>query len=229
MPKLALSVIIPASNHRSIEDCLKSINEDVEIVVVLNNNPTQEIKDIVRRDRRCKTVYIQGSGCNLALVTNLGINAASYDKILIVGADCLFSPQVISAVFQALNRTDVVRTKVVFMYHGVLQYLVAECRRLFYQIFDGGTKLFTPGLAFNKSIRTRIGGYFFDEAIGWGEDGELSRRIKSSKVSFSILDQEIYHRETDPIHDLKVALKIGRGTRIEERSCLLYTSPSPRD
>jgi glycosyltransferase involved in cell wall biosynthesis len=213
-----LSIVIPVSRDMKIKECIESIDADVEIVVVLNNQPSPEVVEIVRRSNRCKEVFVEGRGCNLARVFNLGIEKASSNKILLMNSDCVFPPALIRKVIQGLDRYDVVKARVAFDYTTRLQHLVAKCRRLFHFVFDDGKKLFGPGLAFNRSIRREIGGYFFDEEMFWGEDGELSTRIRSSGLNYFILDDDIIHGPESVNHDLIIAYRIGRGNRIREKN-----------
>ncbi|MDO8436045.1 MAG: glycosyltransferase [bacterium] len=217
MERLPITVVVPVSNDKRIGKCIDSVDENAEIVVVLNNNPTTEVVDIVRISRRCKIIIINEKGCNLARVFNEGIKSATHDKIMLMNSDCTFQPGLIREASRQLDFYDVVKARVVFDYEKYSQYLVSQCRYLFHHIFDGGKNLYGPGLSFKKSILNMIGGYFFDERMGWGEDGELSNRIKSSSLKIMILKQNVDHGKEGMIHDLKIAYKIGKGSGIKNR------------
>lgn len=210
---LPLTVVIPVSSDRRLAQCLASIDEAVEVVVVLNNHPTSEVRRIVAVDQRVRIIDVPGSGCNLARVFNLGIEAASNNHVLLMNSDCVFPPGMIRRMLKLLERMDIVKARVRFAYCTFRQKLVADCRSLFHERFDGGRNLFGPGLAFHKRIRHQVGGYFFDEAMGWGEDGDLSKRIHNAQLSYTNIDQFIEHAPEGMIHDLRVAMCIGRGRR----------------
>lgn len=217
MKKLPMSVVIPVSKDIKIGQCLKSIDLPIEIVVVLNNQPSKEVIEIVEKDNRCHRIYVISRGCNLARVFNVGINAATNEKIVLTNSDCIFPPGLLEKIFFHLDKHEVVKTQVNFFYNNYPQYLVAGCRRLFHQVFDNGTKLFGPGLAFKKEIQKKIGGYFFNEKVQWGEDGELSKRIHAANLDCLILDEKISHDGVSMIYDLRIAFRIGRGNRATER------------
>lgn len=211
MEAMAMSVVIPVSKDLKLRKCLETIDTAAEIIIVLNNNPSLEILDLISSDRRCHPVFVETPGCNLAKVLNIGIQATSYEKILIMNSDCFFSPGLLAKINDSLDRYPVVKAQVEFEYGDWRQKLVAQCRRLFHQVLDGGQKLFGPGLAFHKSLKEWIGGYYFDEKMGWGEDGEMSTRIRQSGVDFLILPEKIYHTAEGIKHDLRIAFKIGLG------------------
>lgn len=217
MDYLPISIVIPVSKDVKIRECIRNIDEGVEIVVVLNNCPSREVIDIVKADNRCKVIYVEGTGCNLAYVFNRGIISALNEKVLLTNSDCIFTPGLVSKVFVQLEQYEVVKARVAFSFSNRRQRLVAECRRLFHQVFDDGTKLFGPGLSFRKSICSKIGGYFFDETMGWGEDGDLSDRIYSAGIRLMIVKDYVLHGEEHVIHDLRVARSIGRGCRARDR------------
>lgn len=217
MGRLPMTVVIPVSSDKKIGRCIDSIDEDVEIVVVLNNNPTTEVMDIIRKSGRCKSMIVNEKGCNLARIFNKGIESATYSKVMLMNSDCTFQSGLIKKAYEQLDVYDVVKARVVFDHKNYRQRLVSQCRYLFHHVFQEGKKLFGPGLSFRKDIACGIGGYFFDENMGWGEDGELSKRIHSSFLKVLILSENIYHCEEGASHDLKVTFKIGKGNGIKER------------
>ncbi|MFA6514036.1 MAG: glycosyltransferase [Patescibacteria group bacterium] len=217
MKKINLSVIIPVSKDLKIRECLKSIDAIVEVVVVLNNFPSQEVIEIVENDKRCRPVYLDGPGCNLAKAFNIGISLAVNEKIVLTNSDCLFTPGLLNNLYLKLDEYEIVKAQVDFSFDSYGQRLVSECRRLFHQIFDDGTKFFGPGLSFKKTISQKIGGYFFDEVVAWGEDGELSIRLHKANLKFFILDEKIQHGSESIAHDLRVAFKIGKGNGAKDK------------
>lgn len=217
MEKLAITIVIPVSNDRRIGRCIESIDEDTEIIVVLNNNPTREVMEIVRMSKRCKIITMREEGCNLAKVFNEGIKSAIHNKVMLMNSDCIFQPGLIREASRQLDFHDVVKARVLFDYESRSQFLVSQCRYLFHHVFNEGKNLYGPGLSFKKSILNMIGGYYFDERMGWGEDGELSNRINFSSLKILILKHNVLHEKEGMVHDLKIAHKIGRGSGIKNR------------
>lgn len=213
-----LSVVIPVSDDVRIGECLASLPEGIEIIVVLNNNPSQEVKRIVELDYRCHPVFVEGVGCNLARIFNIGIASARSDCVMLLNSDCVVPDGLVSAIVGGLDRFDVVKARVSFSFDHYSTKLVAKVRWLHHHVFRDGKNLYGPGLAFHKSIAGRIGGYYFNQDMGWGEDGELSIRILGSGVSICYLEQEVIHGRETVHHDLRVAFRIGSGDRRYDQS-----------
>ena len=83
---MELSIVIPVKDDIKITECINSIDEDVEIVVAMND-PSDEIIDIVKK-LGVKSVHLPEA--NLSKAYNAGIEAATYDKVLLMDSDCIF-------------------------------------------------------------------------------------------------------------------------------------------
>jgi len=213
---MGLSIVIPVSQDFRLLDCLKSIDISSEIVVVFNNNPSRELIEASHKDQRVNPVIVNDIGCNLAKVFNIGIEASSHEYILLVNSDCIFLPGRLSAYFDELRIRPVVKGHIQFQSNSLTTRLVAELRFLFHEFFSERRSLFGPGLAFHRSISEKIGGYYFDEDMGWGEDGELSERIYASGLDVQHLPGYVLSHPPESMrHDLRVAYKIGYGEWIQ--------------
>ena len=211
-----LSVIIPVSADFRLLKCIQSIDEDVEIVVVFNNNPSKRLIIESRLDPRVKVVTIDEAGCNLASVFNVGISNVSHNQVLLTNSDCVFYPGQVRACEDALKTAPVAKGSILFESNSFATELVAKLRFLFHEVFSERKNLYGPGLAFHRSIVNQIGGYYFDEDIGWGEDGELSKRIYASGLDVVYLEQTMLRHPPESIrHDLRIAYKIGYGEWIQ--------------
>lgn len=216
MRTIPISIVIPVSKDIKIKQCLNSVRDNLEIVVVLNNNPSQEVMEIVGMDKRCIVVSLATAGCNLAQAINAGVKKAKYEKIVIMNSDCIFPEEILNKISACLDDIDVVKARVSFLHNTFLESLVAKVRYLYSHIFNSQKNIFGPGMAFNKRIINRVGGYLFDEDMGWGEDADLSRRIHKSQLPCLFLEEEIIHLPESIFHDLKIALKIGAGKRVRD-------------
>ncbi|MEK7478116.1 MAG: glycosyltransferase family 2 protein [Patescibacteria group bacterium] len=216
MESIPLSVIIPVSNDIKIKKCLSSVEGNPEIIVVLNNNPSKEVIDTTKEDKRCIPVFLTAKGCNLAQVINIGVQKAKNEKIVIMNSDCVFPNKILSKINFNLDRFDVVKARLSFLHNTFSESLVAKVRYLYSHIFNNQKNIFGPGMAFNKRIIEKVGGYLFDEDMGWGEDSDLSRRIYKAQLSFLFMEEEIVHLPESVWHDLKIAVRIGRGKRIRD-------------
>ncbi|MDO8524850.1 MAG: hypothetical protein Q7R99_04510 [bacterium] len=214
---MEMSIIIPVSQDFRLLNCLKSIDIDSEIVVIFNNNPSKELIEISREDKRVNPIVINDIGCNLARIFNIGIQASAHEYILLANSDCIFLPGRLNSYFDELMIYPVVKGHIQFESNSFETRLVAELRFLFHESFSPRKSLFGPGLAFHRSICNRIGGYYFDEEVGWGEDGELSERIYSSGLEVQHLSQHVMLHPPESIcHDLHIAYKIGYGEWIQD-------------
>ena len=216
MKTIPISIIIPVSKDIKIKECLNSIRDDLEIVVVLNNNPSEEVINIVRNDKRCIAIFLNTVGCNLSQALNIGVQKAKNEKIIIMNSDCVFPEGILDKIDNSLDDVDVVKARVSLLYNTFLESLVAKVRYLYNHIFNNQRNIFCPGVAFNKKIISKIGGYLFDEDMGWGEDADLSRRIHKFKLPYVFIKEEIIHLPESIFHDLKTAMKIGIGKRIRD-------------
>jgi len=216
MNKLPISIVIPVSKDIKIKKCLESIKDDVEILVVLNNNPSEEVVEIVKNDKRCISVFLNTTGCNLAKAINSGVEKAKNERIFIMNSDCIFSEEILRKANNALVNFEVAKAHIVFLHTTYLELLVARVRYLHNHVFNNNKSIFCPGMAFNKKIIGELGGYLFDEDMGWGEDGDLSRRIHKANLPYIFLKEEIMHAPESLSRDLKAAFRIGRGKRIRD-------------
>jgi len=218
MSKIKLSVIIPVSKDMKLEQCLESVDVSVEVIIVLNNNPSDGVRKIAESHsgQDFKLVHLGGRDCNLSKVFNQGIKNSSNEKILIMNSDCTFLKGQLANISDLLDSYDIVKTRICFNYDSYSEKLVSKMRQLFHEHFNDGKNLFGPGLAFKKSIKNKINGYFYDEDIAWGEDGELTKRINRTNLDILKLQSCIVHAPETIFHDLKVAVKIGGGKRVAD-------------
>ena len=211
-----ISVIIPVSKDIRLLRCIDSIDVDAEIVVVFNNEPLKELIQKAQVDQRVEAIVLPDRGCNLAQVFNIGIKQAKFSKVLLANSDCIFVKHQIAKTKRLLTEFEVVKGSICFESNSLMTRLVAELRFLFHEIFSEKKALFGPGLAFHRSIIKQIGGYYFDEDMGWGEDGELSQRIYASDLKVYYLDEPLLAHPPESIcHDLRIAYKIGYGEWIQ--------------
>lgn len=219
MTATRLSVVIPVSRDLRLSECLKSIDEPVEVIIVLNNFPSLGVKNIVNDFcwKDLKVVNLDGGHNNLSVAFNAGIKAASNEKILIMNSDCIFKKGQLGRISNLLNAHDVVKMRIKFSYRSFSEQIVSRTRTLFHEYYNDGKNIFGPGLGFKKSVRAELNGYFYDEEIAWGEDGELTKRINRSNLKLYKVKSQIVHAPETMKHDLLTALKIGAGKRAADR------------
>lgn len=206
---MELSVIITVYDDVRIKECIESIDDDVEILVVLDD-ATKEVKEIVNKFDDVRKIEIFER--NLGLSREIAIRKSKYNKILLMDSDCVFEGDCIKKAYKALDKYKVVKCKVVFLYRDYIGKIISKVRD--YINYDE-VKAFAPGLALKKSILEDVGGYYFDGDIHWVEDSELNNRINDAGIEMKFLPEaKIYHSSLTLKQDLRSAFRYGCGKRI---------------
>lgn len=209
MTFLDLSIIITAVNDIKIKKCLESIDENLEIIVVLDC-ATENVKKIVESFKKTKTIEICER--NLGLSRDLAIRKSRYDKILLMDSDCTFEKRCIEKVYKNLKKFEIVKCNVIFDYTNPIGKIISKFRE--YTTSDQ-INTFAPGIAFDKNISKKIGGYYFDKDIHWVEDSELNNRVKKADIKIKFLSEaKIHHSPLSLQQDLRSAFRYGCGKRI---------------
>ncbi|MED4014138.1 glycosyltransferase [Priestia aryabhattai] len=203
-----LSIVIPAYNDIRIKECIESVDEDVERVIVLNN-PSLEVERYVKslkNKQRIKIVELPEA--NLAKAYNAGINATSYEKVLLMDSDCKFKPGAISLLYKGLELAPLSKGLIVHNRTNFLNSIVARARDFH---ISGYLNAYSPALAFHKSIVQEIG-YYFDEDLRWSEDHDFDNRVRKAGLKIAyIKNAKVLHPELTPKQDLNAAFNYGLG------------------
>ncbi|MED3526362.1 glycosyltransferase family 2 protein [Bacillus thuringiensis] len=201
---LNLSIVIPAYNDVRLEKCLKSIDENVEVVVVLNG-ATKEVKKIAYSSN---AVIGELPTPNLAKAYNYGIDISSKDNVLIMDSDCVFLPGTINKLFKLLDVGPLAKGRVMFSFNSKIGKIIARARH----IHTCKKNAYSPPLAFNKEILAKVNGYYFDENLSWTEDYDFDIRVKSANLKILYDDKaRIIHPELSIKQDLKSSFNYGVG------------------
>jgi glycosyltransferase involved in cell wall biosynthesis len=203
-----MSVVIRCGDDERVFKCIESIDEDVEIIVSTCDNSAFQRK----LDARSLDYVVSPRG-NLSVVSNIGFDAAKYDRVLITDSDTTFEKGCIFKMFQALDEYKVVRAKLRFKERSDLSLsrVVAEAR----DYVNSLPLVYTPGIAVRKDLLPDIGGFLFNPPVPYAVDADLDYRIKNSKIPVKFLDDAvIYHDAEDLKHDMKAAYRIGRGCAV---------------
>jgi len=200
-----LSIIIRVKDDIRIKECIESIDENVEKLVVLNT-PTDRVRELVSQ-LNVRTIEINNN--NLAKAYNVGIEASSYENILLMDSDCIFDKGTIKKLYNGLKKAPLSKGRIIFTYKSLNGKIVALSRE--YHVTDI-INAYAPPLAFNKKIKNKIEGYFFDEDLFWTEDHEFDQRVKRVGLSIEYNpDAIIKHDELSFRSDLKSSFYYGAG------------------
>ncbi|MHA1829434.1 MAG: glycosyltransferase [Candidatus Heimdallarchaeaceae archaeon] len=205
---LSVTVVIPCADDVRIKSCIESIDENVEILVVLNG-ATKKVVNIVKKFGVRKVVLRER---NLAKALNVGIKKAKNSKVILIDSDCTFQKGAIRKAFVGLDKNLIVKGRVIFRSNSFFSKIIAKTRD--YSYYDS-PKPYNPFLCIRKGIVGKIGGYYFDERIFWTEDADLNQRIKKAGIKVEYVYSAIaYHPPLTLSYDLRSAFRYGIGKRI---------------
>lgn len=201
---MEVSIVIPVKDDIRIKECIDSIDEDVEIVVVLND-ASEEVNKIVSK-LDVKIVRIDEA--NLSKAYNAGIMNATYENILLMDSDCVFEKGTIKKLYNGLEHARLSKGMVVFKRKGINSNIVARVREFTTTDFCNA---FSPPLAFKKDIINEIG-YYFNPKLKWEEDFDFNIRVKKSRLNiYWDKSAKIYHPPLSFRSDLRSAFNYGTG------------------
>ncbi|WP_306359808.1 glycosyltransferase [Nocardia sp. CC227C] len=213
MDALPVSVIVPAADDPRIAECIRSIDESVELVIVFNK-PTTLVREAVRRAtgrfHRLLTTEIEER--NLGKAYNAGITVSTYPVVILMDSDCIFSPGTIMRLYKGTTMAPMCKGSVRFLHRGWTSRVIAMSRE--YHTADV-KNAYSPPLAFRKDIREMIGGYYFDNEIHWCEDHEFDQRVAHAQVEIRFDSQAIVeHPPLSILQDLRSSFRYGMGYRV---------------
>jgi hypothetical protein len=218
---MEMSVVIRCKDDERVFECIKSIDEDVKLIVVLNQNANLKQK----LEKIGVSCYVSPPG-NLSIVSNIGFSAAETNKVIITDSDTLFYPGCIRAIHEALDNYKIVRAKLTFKSSNCIPYsnLVSEAR----DFVNSLPLVYTPGIGVRKDILPEIGGFLFNDHVPFAVDADLNYRVKEAGINVAFLSDAIIQHDCEGMkHDLRAATRIGRGCRTSAETLgKLYTNTS---
>lgn len=222
--KLELSLVICVADDVRIKTILKSIDECCEVIVVLNG-ATEEVKNIVNEFEQNDCFYLrtlQIPERNLSKSRNIGIENATYDKVVFYDSDCTIIPGSLGKFYSFLNKYLLVDGEVFFKKDTFQSKIISYTR----EMGIPGYAL-CPAIGVNKKIKPLVGNYYFDNDIQWIEDSELNIRATKAKIKVGeITSITCIHDNLTFKQDLKSAYRYGYGVRIAARKNLHKHRPT---
>jgi len=209
--KIPISIVIRCHNDHHVFDCIKSIDEEVEVIVSMTDN--YKIKKKLN-ELGIKSIIVPKG--NLSITSNCGMVIAKNDIIIITDSDTVFKKNSIRNVYNALGYYDAARFKVIFQYkkESLTSIIVANARDFIYK----KPLFFTPGVAIKKSIIPKIGNFLFNNAVPWAVDADLTYRMSKAKIQIKYMKNSIiFHKPIKLKHDIKAAFRIGMGVKVSVR------------
>ena len=202
--KKEASVVIRCNSDERVFHCISSIDADVEIIVVLNEN-----LELQQRLEKMGIICCASPPGNLSVVSNIGFDAATTDKVIITDSDTVFSKKCVREMMRGLDTFDVVRTPLRFQKSTeFLSREIAEAR----DYVNSLPVVYTPGIGVSKHLPDLIKGFLFDDDVPFAVDANLSFRIRKEGIPVLFLrDVWIDHASENLYHDLQAARRIGSG------------------
>lgn len=215
---MKLSIVIPCRDDARVVSCVRSVDTDAEIVVVLNGSPPGFV-DWVRREVGARARIEILESANLPRALQHGIDAASFDLALLMDSDCLFEPGSVAAVERAFETgspgDEVYKGRIIFD-PGTRRStaLVARSRS---QRMARIETAYKPPLALSRRLRDRLGGYFFDSRLIWKEDADLDCRVRRAGIRIVPVEECVIHHAPLSIRaDLATSFRYGVGAAVAE-------------
>jgi glycosyltransferase involved in cell wall biosynthesis len=209
-----LTVVIPCRDDPRVVDCVRSVDADAEVLIVLNGSPPAfraALGDELAGRARIETLPRP----NLSHALEHGIAAASCDRVLLMDSDCVFEPgslAAIDAAFAAGAPDDEVYKGRIGFDAGSTWASAVIARSRAQRCSVGAYK---PPLAFSRQLRARLGGYFFDARLPWKEDADFAHRIDRAGIRIVSVDGcMIHHAPLSVATDLRSSFRYGIGAAI---------------
>lgn len=214
-----LSIVINCSDDWRVISTIDSIDEQVEIICSIT--PNAQIEKLLAERRITYVVTPKG---NQSHTTNVGIDLAAHDKIILMDSDSRFAPGAIKKINRLLDNYLVVNGRIVFEHNGTFwSRKIAACRE-----YDNayGSPCYKPGLGLRKELIDTVGSWF-NPLVRWTDDAELSCRIKAAGVPVFHLDEIcVYHSPISFWDNVKSNFRYGKGDLIRIK-VLGQTSSEP--
>jgi hypothetical protein len=205
-----LTIIIPVCDDLRIERCIKSIDEDVEIIVSMNN-PTEKIKKLINR---LGVDSCQIAKQSLSKAYNEGIKKSTKNHILITDSDCVFKKGSIQKLYSKINRYEIVKGKIIFRHNSFMSKIISKGREF---TTSDTPNLYIPLLLINKSVFEKIG--YFNENMEFTSDCDFSDKAKKAGIDFYYEPEaQIIHEPLNIKSDLRSAFRYGTGRSQKHRS-----------
>lgn len=206
---MKLSIAIVCSNDHLISRCLNSIPADVPIIAVLNF-PDEYVQNVVEQDSRVK--ICRWDERNLGKLRQVAVENCDTPAICFIDSDCVIGNDMVSIVEKELDDYYAVNIPVRYEYNNKRTKAVSDCRQ-----FTTPDSLLLMPFAFRISLQKKIGNLFNDK-LSWGEDSDQRKRMKEQNIEYGISKAIVYHKILTIKEDAKSAIRLGRGTYIQEKN-----------
>lgn len=223
MKNYDISVVICVADDIRIKNMLDSIKEKCEVVVVLNG-ATQDVRNIVnsyKKNNIFKLKVIEIAERNLSKSRNVGMQKATYDKVVFYDSDCVMTKDALNNYNKLFENYMLVDGRVEFKSNTFQSKIISVQRSMGLPGYA-----LCPSMGVRKDIIDKIG-YYFDDDIKWIEDSELNNRAKKANIIVGTIDElTCIHDDLTFKQDLKSAYRYGTGVKTAARKGLHKKRPT---
>lgn len=220
---MKISVVICVADDKRIKNMLDSIHEKCEVVVVLNGC-TQEVKEIVnsyKKEKIFRLKIVEIPERNLSKSRNIGMENATYDKVVFYDSDCIMVDNALQYYNDYLDKYLLVDGKVKFKDDKFNSKIVSVLRSMGLPGYA-----LCPSIGIHKDIIKKVK-YYFDEDIKWIEDSELNIRAKAQNIKIGVIEElTCIHDNLTFKQDLKSAYRYGSGVKLAAKKGLHKKRPT---
>lgn len=206
-----LSVVVTVRNDPLLPNALSSVPDDVELIVAMTRPPEQtrrlahEFK-MQRPDLR----IVETDKTGMSAGVNLGVTAATHEKVVLLDSDCTFAEGAVGAFSLALDRADFVRGRTFVRRTGGWSEFGGLGFEELNRTLAKRPRLIGPPIAFKKSPFLALGGY--DEAALGSCDHEFVLRMEDSNIATLFeSDAVLWHQPVTFRIDTRSHFGYGRG------------------
>jgi hypothetical protein len=201
-----LTVVVPVRSDPLLARCIRSVDDTRATVLVVLNQPTDEIRELARELGVDVVEAPTGAG---ASACEYGLAQAVTRHVLFMDSDCVFRPGTLSSFVEAIGSAPFVKGRVLFAYKTRWQRAVATTRAIH---TSGPSYLFRVPLMVDKEVLSSLSGYLFDCRLPDTEDFHLTIRSRRTGLKVARIPGAIVlHQPLRPLADLRRAMGYGAG------------------
>ena len=180
-------VIVTLKSEKVIHDCIKSINQDLPIIVV-DNSSNYNFKEELEKKYKNLRCILTKSNLGMGSGNNIGINAATTEYVLILNPDVILDKNSIEELFLASkNLSDF--TVLAPLEEKFINYGITDKKNLIENKSNVPFKVdYVDGFAMllnKKNFKNKI--YFDENFFMYLENNDLCKRIIDDKGSIYIV------------------------------------------
>ena len=209
--EIHLSVVIPVRNDDRLPEAVASVPLGVELVIAMTQ-PSKSTRQFAQELAltRSGVVLVETAKIGMSAGVNIGVKAASHEKIVILDSDCTLEIQTLDEYSKALDKAPFVRGTTLARKGEGWSRFAGLGQESLNKAFAHKARLIGPSIAFLKTPFLDLGGY--DENLTASCDHEFVLRIEERDlVTIFAAEAVIWHQPYTFVLDCRAHLGYGRG------------------